>query len=99
MKKQKATYLKPVVWEDCGFTCHRKYKGNPPITQIYFLIYFFFSEKDPVFCNFSRFISLNMLSQILEWKKEWMEHNRPAEVTILRMQTPMARGTENTRMP
>lgn len=40
-----------------------------------------------------------MLSQILEWKKEWMEHNRPAEVTILRMQTPMARGTENTRMP
>lgn len=42
MKKQKATYLKPVVWEDCGFTCHRKYKGNPPITQIYFLIYFFF---------------------------------------------------------
>lgn len=45
MKKQKATYLKPVVWEDCGFTCHRKYKGNPPITQIYFLIYFFFYLK------------------------------------------------------
>lgn len=45
MKKQKATYLKPVVWEDCGFTCHRKYKGNPPITQIYFLIYFFFNLK------------------------------------------------------
>lgn len=48
MKKQRAIYLKPMVWEDCGFTCHKKYTGNPPITWIYFLIYFFLSDKDPV---------------------------------------------------
>lgn len=50
MKKQKATDSKLLVWEDCGFTCHKKYTGNPPITWIYFLIYrtFFLSDKDPV---------------------------------------------------
>lgn len=72
MKKQKAIYLKPMVWEDCGFTCHKKYTGNPPITWIYFLIYFFFYLTKTLFCRFSKFISINMLSQILEWKKnEW----------------------------
>lgn len=93
MKKQKAIYLKPMVWEDCGFTCHKKYTSNPPITWIYFLIYFFFYLTKTLFCSFSKFISINMLSQILEWKKnEWNT------VTILRMQTLMARGTEYTHI-
>lgn len=33
MKKQKAIYLKPMVWEDCGFTCHKKYKGNSQLPE------------------------------------------------------------------
>lgn len=31
------------------FTCHKKYTGNPPITWIYFLIYFFFIWQRPCF--------------------------------------------------
>lgn len=29
MKKQKAIYLKPMVWEDC----HKKYKGNSQLPE------------------------------------------------------------------